>query len=109
MVSQLFSLARSPEAPGPRVGFWFGSQNSSGEVSLFGGYAPTTPGAASEFGAKGAPRSPASRVVDSCPSVHPMPVKAGHGLLFVLVTGTLTGSTSARPNGPPHPLFGGAA
>src|SRR6202011_954811 len=49
-VSHWFSFARSPRGGTARPGFWFTCLNPSGAVSPSGGYAPVTPGAASELG-----------------------------------------------------------
>src|SRR5438067_13713038 len=76
---QLFSLARSPAAPAPRAGFWLGRPAASGARSPSGGYAPTIPGAAAAFGAKGASSTELSKV-DSLPSEQQLHRPSGHGL-----------------------------
>src|SRR5438445_13694382 len=75
-VSHWFSLARSPCDGAARLAFPLGRLLLNGALSPSGGYEPTTPGAASAFGANGGPRSGLSRFMDSYPRLQLRPEKA---------------------------------
>src|SRR5690348_2598550 len=109
MVLHWFSLARSPVGDVPRSGFWLGRLLRSGAVSPLGGYAPGMPGAAVALGAKNDPSSAESKTALEMPRLQALPVKAGQLAVASLRTGPVTVMLPASPNGPPQPLFGGAA